>query len=113
MYKIHQFNWHYRIADQVDNIVLGQQDILQNYNTVLQLGIQAPPGTIFTINAGNNTSIGSAIEIGDTGIYELDLKDSLTYITTLALMVPSYLYATSTKQALEAFDVIVDILYEE
>jgi hypothetical protein len=43
---------------------------------VTQLGIQASPGTIFTLNNGTD------IQIGKTGIYELDLE-GLTYLTNL------------------------------
>lgn len=113
MYMIHQFNWHclkgYTVPvgplKGIDNIFKGE------YNTVIQLGIQAPSGTTFTINAGGvNTS--SQIEIGDTGIFELDFKENNTYITTLHLAVPPYLI-NDNQQATENFDVIVDILYEK
>lgn len=113
MYKIHQFSWHCiarrEIADV--NLIKGVQNIFGGeFNTVIQLGIQAPSGTTFTINAeGINTS--SIIEIGDTGIFELDFKESNTYITTLYLTAPSYLIDSKGK-ATDNFDIIVDILYE-
>lgn len=117
MYGIHQFSWHYLKGDPINELgaIQSQKDILNlgtgnGYHTVIQLGIQAPPGTMFTINAGNS-DIANKIEIGDTGIFELDFKESNTYITTLYLSVPAYLINNQNK-ATKNFDVIVDILYE-
>lgn len=113
MYMIHQFSWHCIKGYTVPTAPLkGVEDIFKDgYHTVIQLGIQAPSGTVFTINAGGaNTS--SQIEIGDTGIFELDFKESNTYITTLHLSVPPYLI-NDRQQATDNFDVIVDILYEK
>ena len=116
MYKIYQFNWHCIKGHTINNVsqIQGTVDIFgQGFgkHTIVQLGIQAPEGTLFTINAGSiNTS--SQIEIGDTKIFELDFKDSNTYITSLHLEVPSYLISNDGK-AKQNFDVIVDILYEE
>lgn len=114
MYMIDQFSWHCIKGYTVSiGPLKGTEDIFfkDEYRKVIQLGIQAPSGTVFTINAsGANTS--SQIEIGDTGIFELDFKESNTYITTLHLAVPSYLI-NDRQQATENFDVIVDILYEK
>ena len=44
--------------------------VFENNFPILQLGIQAPPGTKFKINNGD----GDWIIIGTTGIFELDLE---------------------------------------
>lgn len=113
MYMIHQFSWHCIKGYAVPvGPLTGIDDIFKDgYRTVIQLGIQAPPGTTFTINAGGADTL-SWIEIGDTGIFELDFKENNTYITTLHLAVPPYLI-NDNQQATENFDVIVDILYEK
>lgn len=115
MYGIQQFSWHCLKGDSINDLgaIQSQKDILSlgnGYHTVIQLGIQAPPGTMFTINAGNS-DIANKIEIGETGIFELDFKESNTYITTLYLSVPAYLINDQNK-ATKNFDVIIDILYE-
>lgn len=51
--------------------------IFGNYYPILQLGIQAPPGTKFYLNGAINPVV-----IGATGIYELELK-GITEITSL------------------------------
>jgi hypothetical protein len=42
--------------------------VLTKYAPVVKIGIQAPVGTIFTLNGGNQ------ISMGRYGIYELDLE---------------------------------------
>ena len=109
LYKIHQFSYHYLKDQVVNGEILANIDILKNYQ-VVQLGVQAPPGTTLLLNY-TTTDFSSGIEIGDTGIFELDLKDSNTYITSLYLTIPFYLIGSGNK-AKEDFDVLVDILYE-
>ena len=69
-----------------------QEVLIDNYNKVVQLGVQAKPGTKFKINQGNE------LIIGKTGIYELSLENSI-YIHSLKFT--------------EETSAIIDILYEE
>ena len=50
-----------------------------DYTPIVQLGIQALPGTKFTLNTNLDP-----IVIGTTGIYELDLTNSSAVITSLS-----------------------------
>ena len=69
---------------------------------LLQLGIQAPPGTQFNINGSERPAI-----MGYTGLFELDLHDSGQIIAL-----------TFEKNSLEAinenpnFSLIIDMIYE-
>ena len=73
----------------------------KNYPSIIQLGIQALPGTKFYVNGGYNPVI-----IGSTGIYELDLN-GLSEITNLY-------FSQASIQAIEdsSTSLIIDILYE-
>ena len=70
-----------------------------NIETVVALGIQAPPNTQFSINDDDTSSI----YIGATGIYELNLQQGLGTIT--------YLKITNTSNE-ENASILVDVLYE-
>ena len=72
------------------------ENCLEKYLGVKQLGIQAPQGTIFKINNG------SEITISEYGIYELDLSQGEGVITSLVF--------TSISSEKKAY---VDIVYEE
>ena len=48
---------------------LTKRNIFNDYNSISQLGIQAPPGLVFYLN---NSS--SPLMVGKTGIYELNLE---------------------------------------
>ena len=48
---------------------LNNDNIFAECGSISQLGIQAPPGTIFTLNESS-----APIMVGKTGIYELDLE---------------------------------------
>lgn len=72
-------------------------NVLADYAPVVKIGIQAPVGTVFTLNDGSN------ISMGRYGIYELDLQglgylNSLTFPRGLELSQGEY--------------VLVDIVYE-
>ena len=54
-----------------------RKNLLKDYGNVSHLGIQGEPGVIFYLNNKNNP-----IELGSTGIYELDLE-GIGYITSL------------------------------
>lgn len=79
---------------------LAAGNIFKNYNPVIQLGIQAPPGTKFYINNGM-----TPVMIGKTGIYELDLE-GLGSIASIKFDRNS-LNATS-----EQTPIMIDIVYE-
>lgn len=49
---------------------LNNDNIFAEYGSISQMGIQAPPGTIFTLNESS-----APIMVGKTGIYELDLEN--------------------------------------
>lgn len=78
-------------------------DIFKPYFPILQLGIQALPGTEFLLNDAEDPVI-----IGRTGIYELDL-DEETEISKLQFTEPS-IYAI--RDNFNAY-LIVDIIYDD
>lgn len=76
------------------NLIL-DKNLIANLK-VVAFGLQAPPGTGFTCNNGNE------IIVGQTGIFELDLQ-GYAYIIELKIV----------SAALEDGDkIIIDILYE-
>lgn len=104
MYKIGQFRYSSGKTPAPINTnvfsVQGAQSA-QVY-PVLQVGIQAPAGTLILLN-GLDSTANSDIEIGYTGIFELDLKNANTYITWLSIKsIPNP----------ENYDIIIDFLYE-
>lgn len=101
IYKIGQIQY-----DQQKLPTLGE-NVFQNFGkmSVVQLGIQAPPGTRFLLN---NTDFGiiTDIEIGITGIFELDLKDANTIITWL-----SFTKIQVPDNPAENWNILIDFLY--
>lgn len=92
---------------QIVSDIKGINEVLNSQmspNTV-QLGIQAPAGTQFFLNGTKD-----AIEIGHTQIFELDLKDSNTYITNLYFPIQD---GATTAENENDNKIIVNILYEE
>lgn len=83
------------------NLVSGS--IFADYMPVIQLGVQALPGTKFYLNNSNNPII-----IGHTGIYELDLQ-GLAEITALSFDSRSVEAISANNNAY----LIVDIIYEK
>jgi hypothetical protein len=47
-------------------------EIFNDYVPITQLGIQAPPGTIFYLNAPTKSD--NSIIMGNSGLYELNLE---------------------------------------
>lgn len=72
---------------------------------ILQLGIQALPGTEFYLN---NPDDSNPIIIGNTGIYELDLS-GLSEIISLRFRQKSLQLISENKNA----HLIIDIIYED
>ena len=80
-YRIGQIRFEEGKEPNIGDNVISQ--ISQNNAAIVQLGIQAPPGTIFLLNNVDDTFV-SDIEVGITGIFELDLRDANTAITWLS-----------------------------
>lgn len=76
--------------------------IFENNFPILQLGIQAPPGTRFKINEGDD------IIIGTTGIFELDLEGK-TEITSLMFNEVSMAFINANDN----LSLIVDTIYDD
>lgn len=74
-----------------------------SYVPIVQLGIQALPGTKFYLNSSNHPII-----IGNTGIYELDIL-GLAEINSLQFDAKSINNISSNENAY----LIVDITYED
>lgn len=77
-------------------------DIFANYYPIVQLGIQALPGTKFFLNDSQEPVI-----VGYTGIYELDLSGNIT-ITKLTFDADSL----DKIEQLNNGILLVDIIYE-
>lgn len=73
----------------------------QNYNSIVQLGIQAPPGTKFYLN-----NSGKALIVGFSGIFQLDLRNTGT-IDSIRFDGVSLNFVESNPSAY----IIVDMLY--
>ena len=90
--------------NSLSSLDLSSGDAFLEYIPIVQLGIQALPGTKFNLNANLDPII-----IGASGMYELDLLNSSGKLRTL----------TFEKDSLEQIDknpdgyLIIDIVYEE
>lgn len=78
--------------------------VFTDYTPIVQLGIQALPGTKFNLNTNLDP-----IVIGTTGIYELDLSDSSAVITSLTFEQSSIEYIQANPDGY----LIIDIVYQE
>ena len=83
------------------NLISGS--VFSNYMPIMQLGIQALPGTKFYLNGSNNPII-----IGNTGIYELDLW-GMAEINSLQFDANSLSLISSNDNAY----LIIDMIYED
>lgn len=83
------------------NLISGS--VFKDFVPMIQLGIQALPGTKFYLNGSNNPVI-----IGNTGIYELDVQ-GLTEINSLQFDASSLALISNNANAY----LIVDIIYED
>ena len=78
--------------------------VFTDYTPMIQLGIQALPGTKFNLNTNLDP-----IVIGTTGIYELDLTNSSAMITSLTFEQKSIEHIQSNPDGY----LIIDIVYQE
>ena len=101
--KIKQFRYYGINFEQNEpvNDLLWLTDLLKDYGPITKLGIQAPPGTKFY------TSNNLGIIIDHTGIYEIDLRDTTTTISTLYFDADSLINVDNMPNG----SIIVDILY--
>ena len=76
------------------------KNVVAETSPVIQLGIQALPGTTFRINGGNN------IQIGQYGLYELDLSELGGQILDLTFI------KIVTNETHNINSALVDIVYE-
>lgn len=87
----------------ISSRTLASGSIFGKYMPILQLGIQALPGTKFYLNNSN-----SPIIVGNTGIYELDLV-GVAEINALSFDLRSINAIIENNNAY----LIVDIIYED
>lgn len=76
-------------------------EAFSSYQSIFQLGIQAPPGTIFYINNNSNQII-----VGSSGVFELDLLNKAS-IDSLKFDSKSIAFIQENDSSF----IIVDILY--
>ena len=91
-----------KIAQVIKNnidLADGKKIIIFEDVTVTALGIQAPPGTQFSINGDSD------MEMGPFGIYELDLERIGGIVSSLTLTAPA-------KNASQGAQIIIDYIYE-
>lgn len=94
MVKIKQFRY------PADTTVQWRDNVFSDLDgEVTQLGIQAPSGTKFYLNGFNTED--NALQVGCTGIYELDLE-GLTTLTQLRF---------NSNSLANAETIIVDVIY--
>lgn len=63
-----------------DRINIFKDNILEGFNNVKKIGIQAPPGTRFTFNKATTEDTGDWIMVGRTGVYELNDDIVISYL---------------------------------
>lgn len=93
--KLFQFVYDGTTSANLNNVANGIANIIQ-------LGIQAPPGTEVTFGGGSNTD--SKITIGNTGIFSLEVNDAIVLQGPLA-------FTKVPKENLLNMPIIVDIVY--
>lgn len=78
-------------------------NILSGLGPAVKIGIQILPGTIFYLN-----SLSDGIIINHSGVYELDLRDTTTTITSLTFDPKSLANINNIDNA----SLIIDIMYK-
>ena len=90
--------------NNLSSLDLSSGDAFLDYMPIVQLGIQALPGTKFSLNAGLDPII-----IGTSGMYELDLQNSSAILTSLNFEQNSL---EKKKKNPDGY-LIIDIVYRE
>ena len=90
--------------NSLSSVDLSSGDAFLEYIPILQLGIQALPGTKFHLNANLDPVI-----IGASGMYELDLVNSSAVLTSLTCEKESL---TKISKNPDGY-LIIDIVYQE
>lgn len=96
-----RYNQNGSSMSNTDDQSMVSGNAFRNYKAIIQLGIQAPPGTIFYINGSDNKMM-----IGSSGVFELDLLNK-TSISGLRFDQKSIDLVQENDSAF----IIVDILY--
>ena len=91
-------------TSNIDSSTLSSGSAFQDYTPVIQLGVQTLPGTKFYLNANQDPII-----VGSSGIYELDLSETSTVITSIKFDMPTLDLITQNPDGY----LIIDIIYEE
>lgn len=106
--RVKQFRYYGDNSDQNSPLIASNNEyvsgaVFSAYYPILQLGIQAMPGTKFYLNKSTNP-----VMIGYTGIYELDLNGQIE-ISALNFDKNSMDQINELNNAL----LIVDVVYED
>lgn len=91
-------------TEAINKSVLADGSIFVSYAPIIQLGVQTLPGTKFYLNANTDPII-----VGASGIYELDLSNTSTVITSLMFDLASLELISNNPDGY----LIIDIVYEE
>lgn len=78
MKKIYQYRKN--IPNELDNFPTS--NIINGIGKIIKFGIQATPGTRFSLNSSDD----NIILIGPTGVYEIDLDNSFVDITSIKVI---------------------------
>lgn len=88
----------------ITKAILTDGSIFNNYTPIVQLGIQTMPGTKFYLNANS-----APVIVGASGIYELDLSETSTVISSIIFDLTSLELISNNPDGY----LIIDIMYEE
>lgn len=91
-------------TEAISKAVLTDGSIFHDYTPIIQLGVQTLPGTKFYLNANS-----APIIVGASGIYELDLSETSTVITSIIFDMTSLELISKNPDGY----LIIDIMYEE
>ncbi len=91
-------------TEAINKAVLADGSIFNDYTPIIQLGVQTLPGTKFYLNANTYPII-----VGASGIYELDLSNTSTIISSLLFDLTSLELISNNPDGY----LIIDIVYEE
>lgn len=107
----HPNNWPEKlVSSQLLFPENGNGGAFSDIASITQLGIQTLPGTRFHLN--NNNSPDTAVIIGSTGIYELDLE-GISTITDLWFEAASLKAVSDNPNAYLIIDMICELRQED